>query len=93
VHRSAITHVGGEGVLTGDQSRKDLHQQAIGAASDQMIHFEVALPPGEEGFYRPAQLVDQGNLLSRQVKSVGGNPIVFFGQPYSRRHGFPVRSG
>ncbi len=61
----------------GDQPRKDLHQQAIGAASDQRIHFEVALPPGEEGFYRPAEFVDQGNLLSSQIKAVGGNPIVF----------------
>ena len=37
----------------------------------------MAFPPGKEGFYLPAQLVDQSNLLGSEVKTAGGNPIGF----------------
>ena len=40
-----------------------------------MIDLEVPLPPGKEGFDLPAQLVDQGDLFSGQVKAAGGNPV------------------
>ena len=35
---------------------------------------KMPFPPAKEGFDVPAELVDQGDLLSAQVETVGGNP-------------------
>jgi hypothetical protein len=59
-----------------DQSGQDLHQQAIGAACNQGVNLQVALPPAKKGFDGPAQLLDQRDLLGAQVKAVGGHPVV-----------------
>jgi len=42
-----------------------------------MVYFEVPLPPGKKRFYVPTQLVDQGDLLGGEVKTIGSNPIGF----------------
>lgn len=61
----------------GDQPGENLHQQTVRAAGDQVVNLEVALPPGKKGFDGPPQFVSQGNLLGRQIKPVGGHPVVF----------------
>ncbi len=61
----------------GDQAGKHLDHQALTASRDEVINLEMAFPPGKEGFYLPAQLVDQSNLLGSEVKTAGGNPIGF----------------
>ena len=61
----------------GDQAGKHLDHQAMTASRDEVIDLEMAFPPCKEGFYLPAQLVDQSNLLGSEVKTAGGNPIGF----------------
>ncbi len=39
----------------GDQSREQLHQEAVRVSGDEMIDLEVLFPPREEGFDLPSQ--------------------------------------
>jgi len=52
-------------------------QKEIGDESGQMINFEMSLPPSEKLLNIPTKLVDNGNLLSSQVKAICGNPELF----------------
>ncbi len=61
----------------GDQSREQLHQEAVWVSGDEMIDFEVLFPPGEEGFNLPSERENEGDLLCRQVLSVGSDPVSF----------------
>jgi len=61
----------------GDESGQDLDHQAMLASCDKMINFEMSLPPSEKLLNIPTKLVDNGNLLSSQVKAICGNPELF----------------
>ena len=41
-----------------------------------MIDFKMALPPGKECFYVPAEFVDHAELLGCKIIAVGGNPEI-----------------
>jgi len=60
----------------GDQSAQNLSHQTIGAAGDQVVDVEVLLPPPEEDFDVPAQLVSQGHIFGAQIKTVGGYIVI-----------------
>ena len=62
----------------GDQSREQLHQEAVRVSGDlsacnaqagEMIDFEVLFPPGEEGFNLPSKRENEGDLSCGQVLS------------------------
>ena len=52
-----------------DQSRKQLHQEAVRVSGDEMIDLEVLFPPGEEGFNLPSERENEGDLPCGQVLS------------------------
>ena len=60
-----------------DESSKQLEQDAVLVSGDEMIDFEMPFPPGEEGFNLPPQREDEGDLLSREIRSVGCDPVGF----------------
>jgi hypothetical protein len=60
----------------GDQTTNGLYHETVFAPGNQVVHFEMAFPPTEEGLYVPAQLIDLGNFFSCQVISVGGYPVL-----------------
>ncbi len=70
----------------GDQSREQLHQEAMRVSGDlsacnaqagEMIDFEVLFPPGEEGFNLPSKRENEGDLSCGEVLSVGSDPVCF----------------
>ena len=50
---------------------------AVPASRNKMIHFQVLLPPTEEDFYVPSELIDCGNLLSSEIIAVSGLSILW----------------
>ena len=60
----------------GDETAKQLNHEAVFASGNQVIHLQVAFPPAEEGLYIPTQLINLGHFFSRQVVSVGGDPVI-----------------
>ena len=60
-----------------DESGQDLDHQAVLASCDEMVYFEMSLPPCEELLNIPTQLINEGNLFGGQIKAVCGNPVLF----------------
>ena len=61
----------------GDQTGKHLDHETMAASGNEMVYFEMPLPPGKKRFYVPTQLVDQGYLFSGEIKPIRSNPIGF----------------
>jgi hypothetical protein len=61
----------------GDGAAENLHHEAIGAAGNQGIDFQVLFPPPEEFFDLPAQFINQGNAGGGEVKPTCSNPKLF----------------
>jgi len=59
----------------GYQSCKDLDHKTVLAPCNQMIYLQVSLPPGEEVFDIPPELIGCRDLLRRKIIPVCGNPV------------------
>jgi len=54
-------------------------------ATDEMIDFEMSLPPTKEAFDFPAKGIDKGNLFGTKVATRSSNPIDFPPTPKSNK--------
>ena len=61
----------------GYQSCKDLNHESMLAPGNQVVYLQMPLPPGEEVFYIPAELIGCRHLLRRKVMPVCGNPVSY----------------
>ncbi len=64
-----------------NQPCENLDHEPIPTPGNQMIHFEMAFPPGKKDFDVPTELINRGDLLGGKVKPVGGNPVFFGANP------------
>src|SRR3974377_1544005 len=58
-----------------NQSSENLDHEAVATAGDQVVHFQVAFPPTKKDLDGPAEFINGSDLLSREIKPVGGNPV------------------
>lgn len=59
----------------GDQASQHLDHETMAASGNEMVYFEMPLPPCKKRFYVPTQFVDQGYLSSGEIKPIRSNPI------------------
>ena len=51
-----------------NQAGDDLNHEPKPAPGQQMIHFEMAFPPGKKDFDIPPELINRGDLLGGETK-------------------------
>ena len=60
----------------GDEAGKNLNHNSVPASGNKVIDFQMAFPPSKEFLNVPSELVDHGDLFSREIISIGGHPEV-----------------